>query len=61
MGAQLVGFFDKVGKEFGVKGRMKLALLTSITSRVASTEQDSPDNIRKFERAIEQIREGGAE
>jgi hypothetical protein len=59
MGVQLLGYYEKVGKEFGVKGRMKLALLTMITSMTAGTEDDSPANLQKFERAIAQIRKAG--
>lgn len=28
-GAQLVGYFDEIGAEFGSTGRMKLAMLTA--------------------------------
>jgi hypothetical protein len=56
MGAQLVGYFEKVGAEFGAAGRMKLAMLTLITSAKAGSEADSAENIRKFEEAIGQLR-----
>lgn len=59
MGAQLIAYYEKVAKEFGIKGRMKLALLTSITSVTASDEDDSPANIQKFEQAIAQIKKTG--
>jgi hypothetical protein len=59
MGAQLVAYYEKVGKEFGISGRMKLALLTSITSIKATAEEDSKANIQKFENAIAQIRQSG--
>jgi hypothetical protein len=49
MGAQLVGYFEKIGAEFGATGRMKLAMLTLIGSVNAGAEEDSPENIRKFE------------
>jgi hypothetical protein len=55
MGAQLLEYYEKVGKEFGSEGRMKLALLTMVTSMSASGEKDSPENIQKFENAIAQI------
>jgi hypothetical protein len=60
MGAQLASYYEKVGSEFGIKGRMKLALLTAIPSSSASTEDDSPANIQKFEQAVAQIRKTGA-
>ena len=59
MGAQLAGYFETVSKEFGIKGRMKLALLTHITSVIALEEADSPANIQKFEKAMAQIRANG--
>ncbi len=60
MGAQLLGFYEKIASEFGPKGRMKLALLTSITSIAAKTADDSPANIQKFEQAVAQIKKTGA-
>jgi hypothetical protein len=60
MGARLVAYFDKVGKEFGVKGRMKLALLTKITSMTAAAATDSVENVQKFEDAVAQIKREGA-
>jgi hypothetical protein len=59
MGAQLIAYYDKVSREFGIKGRMKLALLTSVTSITAPEEDDSPSNIQKFEQAMAQIKKTG--
>jgi hypothetical protein len=59
MGAQLASYYEKIGSEFGIKGRMKLALLTAIPSSSAAVEDDSPANIQKFEQAIAQIRKAG--
>ena len=59
MGARLLGYYEKVTKEYGIKGRMKLALLTSITSMTAENEDDSPGNIKKFEEAMAQIKKSG--
>ena len=59
MGAQLAAYYENVGVEFGISGRMKLALLTSINSTAAATEPDSTANIKKFELAIAQIRKAG--
>ena len=57
MAAQLVNFYEKVAQEHGVVGRMKLAMLTQISSVKAKAEEDSPENIRKFEAALTQIRQ----
>lgn len=60
MGAQLLEYYEKVAQEFGNQGRMKLALLTMVTSMSASGEKDSPENIQKFENALAQIRRDAA-
>jgi hypothetical protein len=59
MGAQLLNYYEKVASEFGFEGRMKLALLTTISSSKAEAEPDTPANIQKFEAALAQIRNGG--
>lgn len=56
MAAKLVNFYTQASNEFGVVGRMKLAMLTKISSEKAATEADSPANIQAFERAIAQLR-----
>jgi len=55
----LASDYEKVGNEFGINGRMKLALLTAIPSASASSQDDTPENIQKFEQAIDQIRKTG--
>jgi hypothetical protein len=56
MAAALVGYFSEMGKEFGLAGRMKLAMLTKISSEKAESIEDSPENIRAFEEAVKQLR-----
>jgi hypothetical protein len=56
MAAKLIDFYAQAGKEFGVMGRMKLAMLTKISSEKATTEADSPANIAAFEQALKQLR-----
>ena len=56
MGARLIDFFDQVSKEYGATGRMKLAMLTKISSIKAQDEPDSAENIQKFAQALEQLR-----
>ena len=56
MAAKLTEFYAQVAKEFGVTGRMKLAMLTKIPSEKAATEADSLDNIKLFEQAMVQLR-----
>jgi hypothetical protein len=59
MGTQLLKYYEEAGKEFGAKGRMKLAMLTMVTSMSASAEADSPEIVQKFENALAQIRRDG--
>lgn len=56
MAARLTEFYDKAANEFGLAGRIKLALLTKISSEKAGAVEDSPDNIRVFEQALKQLR-----
>jgi hypothetical protein len=56
MAAKLSSFYDQASREFGVMGRMKLAMLTKIPSERAASEADTPANIQAFERAIQQMR-----
>ena len=57
MAAQLLEFYDRALKEFGLSGRVKLALLTKISSEKAQTAADSPENIEIFQRALAQIKQ----
>jgi hypothetical protein len=56
MGAKLVEAFSRAAQEFGIPGRMKLAMLTKMSSGLAQTEPDSPQNIKMFEEALQQLR-----
>jgi hypothetical protein len=59
MGAKLVESFTQAGKEFGTPGRMKLAMLTKMSSSVAQTAPDSPQNLKLFQSAMEKLRNEG--
>lgn len=56
MAAKLTEFYSQAAHEFGLAGRIKLALLTKISSEKAGAVEDSPDNIRVFEQAMQQLR-----
>ena len=56
MANRLTGYYTQAANEFGVVGRMKLAMLTKISSERAATEADSPANIQAFEQALKQLR-----
>ena len=57
MGARLVDYFERAAAQYGAVGRMKLAMLTSISSAKAASEADSPENIKKFDLALEQLQQ----
>jgi hypothetical protein len=55
MAAKLTEFYAKAAKDFGVSGRMKLAMLTKMPSEKAAAEADTPENIKIFEQAFSQL------
>ena len=56
MAAKLNEFYAQASKQYGVMGRMKLAMLTKISSEKAGSEPDSPENIKLFEQALLQLK-----
>jgi hypothetical protein len=56
MASKLTDYYARAAKEFGVMGRMKLAMLTKVPSEKAAAEPDSPDNLKLFEQAFAQIK-----
>ena len=56
MAAKLTEFYAQASKDFGLAGRMKLAMLTKISSEKAGTEADTPENIKLFEQAMQQLK-----
>ena len=56
MAAKLTEFYAQASKQYGVMGRMKLAMLTKISSEKAGSEPDSPENIKLFEQALLQLK-----
>jgi hypothetical protein len=58
MAAKLNDFYKQAAQEFGLAGRIKLAMLTKISSEKAEAAEDSPENIRIFEQALQHLRSG---
>lgn len=58
MGMQLSKRYEDVGREMGAVGRMKLAMLTKISSVQAAVVEDSATNLRMVDDAIKQLRAG---
>jgi hypothetical protein len=56
MGVKLQAKYEQIGKEFGPQGRMKLALLTQISSIKAAELEDSVENMNLISSAIAEVR-----
>lgn len=56
MADKLTQYYEKAQAIGGLKAKMRLAVLTKISSPKAAIEPDSPENIRKFEKAMQEIR-----
>jgi hypothetical protein len=57
MAAKLTAYYAQATQQYGVMGRMKLAMLTKISSEKAETEADTPENIKLFEHAMLQLKQ----
>jgi hypothetical protein len=57
MATKLTEFYAQASKQYGVMGRMKLAMLTKISSEKAGIEADTPENIKLFEQAMLQLKQ----
>jgi hypothetical protein len=56
MGAKLKTFFDEASQIGGIVARVALARYTALASNRAIEAPDSPEMIRKFEKALQKIR-----
>lgn len=55
MGAKLKQLYDFAQQAGGIEAKMRLAVMTGISSAKAEAEPDTPDNIAKFKKAIKDI------
>jgi hypothetical protein len=55
MGIVLKSRYEAVGREMGPTGRMKLAMITKISSVKAAEVEDSLENLKLFDDAVAQI------
>lgn len=60
MGVQLADFYKQAASEFGVTGRVKLAMLTKVSSEKAQNEPDSDEVVKLFQRSLDQLRRQSA-
>ncbi len=55
MGKKLMEFYEKAQKLGSSKAKMRLAMITCISSVKAGDAPDSPENLKKFEDAMKEI------
>jgi hypothetical protein len=56
MGQRLTEFYEQASKLGGVKAKMRMAMITKISSNAAGSAPDSPENINNFKKALEEIK-----
>lgn len=57
MGQKLVEYFHEAESIGGIKARVRVSILTKTSSFVAKKIDDSEENIKKFEEALEKIKQ----
>lgn len=55
MAEKLLNFFDIAHQKGGISAKVKLAMMTKISSEKAANLPDSAENIALFENAISQL------
>lgn len=55
MGKKLLSYFEAAKAKGGLSAQVKLAAITKMSSAKATNEQDSPENIALFEKAMSMI------
>ena len=55
MAEKLLSYFDQAKAKAGLQGKIKLAMITKISSQDAGKLPDSPENIALFEKALGQL------
>lgn len=55
MGKKLLAYFDKAREKGGIAARVRLAMLTRMSSEMAEESEDSPEKIKMFEEAMRRL------
>jgi len=55
-GKRLLDYYSQADRLGGLKAKMRLAMITKISSSMAEGAPDSPDNIGSFEKAIAELK-----
>lgn len=56
MGQRLVEFYKEATELGQIKAKMRLAMLTALTSSKAEEAPDSEENIKKFQQAMQELK-----
>ena len=55
MGQKMVAIYEAIGKEDGMRGQMRLAMITGITTANAKDAPDTPEKLAQFADAYKKI------
>ena len=55
MGQKMVAIYEAISKEDGMRGQMRLAMITGITTVNAKNVPDTPEKLAQFADAYKQI------
>lgn len=55
MGERLAAYYQKAQEKGGIPAKLKLAMITKMSSAQALSAEDSPENIKVFEQAVTQL------
>jgi hypothetical protein len=55
MGQKMLDIYEEILKEDGMRGQMRLAMITGITSMSAKDIPDTPEKLAEFASAFKQI------
>jgi len=55
MGQKMVDIYEAISKEDGMRGQMRLAMITGITTATAKNVPDTPEKLAQFAAAYKKI------
>jgi len=55
MAERLLLYYKYIGEKAGLDGKRQLAFATGLPSILAATEPDTPERLRAFKKAVEEI------
>jgi hypothetical protein len=58
MGVKLAAFYNEANEVGGARARIKMAIITKLSTEKAMAAPDSPENIKVFQEALSTIKAG---